>query len=440
MFNLSKLDKNTLRIALPLIASNITIPLVGFVDNMMMGQFGSAIYLGAIGLGSIIINYILFSFGFIKSITTGLVSQHSGSNDYKNLIISTYQVFFISMVISFVLLFFRQEIIYFSLQIMNASNEVKQSTKLYLDYRIWSIPAIFIRDILIGYYIGIQKIRLAMWISIVVNLINIIFDYYLVYFLNYGIEGIAIASLIAEYSIIFFVFFAFRNNEIFTSKMIQWTQIFRWSSIKDKVFINIDMFMRSLILMTVFLYFMSIGASYGNLTLAANTILINFFFIFSYGIDGFAHASEVLVGYAVGKKDKNLIKNSIRSTGKLSLILTFIYLLIFVLFDDNFINIISQNTDIINLASYFTYYLYMIFLFSFFAFWLDGVFIGAMRTKLLRNIMIFSGTSFFILETSFFGGNNDGLWLSFLIFFGLRSLFLSICLYKYLKDNKFLEN
>ena len=433
MFNLSKLDKDTLKIALPLIASNITIPLVGFVDNMMMGQFGSAIYLGAIGLGSIIISYILFSFGFIKSITTGLVSQHSGSSDYKNLIISTYQVLLISMVISFILLFFRQEIIYFSLQIMNASNEVKQSTKLYLDYRIWSIPAIFIRDILIGYYIGIRKTKLAMWISIVVNLINIIFDYYLVYFLNYGIEGIAIASLIAEYSIIFFVFLAFRNEEIFKSKIIQWTKIFLWKSIKDKVLINIDMFLRSLILMTVFLYFMGVGASYGDLTLAVNTILLNFFFIFSYGIDGFAHASEVLVGYAVGKKDKNLIKSSIISTGKLSLVLTSIYLLIFIIFDDNFINIVTQNTDIINLASYFTIYLYMIFLFSVFAFWLDGVFIGAMKTKLLRNIMILSGASFFILETSFFGGNNDSLWFSFLIFFALRSLFLLISLIYFMK-------
>ena len=152
--NITSIDRNTLKIAIPLIISNITIPLVGFVDNVMMGHLGSAIYIGAIGVGAIIISYILFSFGFIKSLTTGFVSQHAGSKANERLLLSLSHLILISFFISIFILFFREEIIYFSILLMDPSEEVSQGAKVYLDYRIWSVPAIFFRDILIGSSIG----------------------------------------------------------------------------------------------------------------------------------------------------------------------------------------------------------------------------------------------------------------------------------------------
>jgi len=192
-YQISKLDKNTLRIAIPLIISNITIPLVGFVDNVMMGYLGSTIYIGAIGIGAIIISYILFSFGFIKSITTGFVSQDTGTNNDEKLLLSLFHIFLISSFISLLILVFRDYIISFGLELMNTSNEVKQSSRIYLDYRIWSIPAIFLRDILVGYYIGVQKTKMAMIISIIINIVNIILDYIFIILLSFNIEGVAIA-------------------------------------------------------------------------------------------------------------------------------------------------------------------------------------------------------------------------------------------------------
>ncbi len=438
--NITSIDRNTLKIAIPLIISNITIPLVGFVDNVMMGHLDSAIYIGAIGVGAIIISYILFSFGFIKSLTTGFVSQHAGSKSNEKLFLSLSHLILISSFISFLILLFREEIIYFSLFLMEPSPEVSQGAKVYLDYRIWSVPAIFLRDILIGYYIGSQQTKIAMSISITVNIINIILDYIFIYHLGFNIEGIAIASLIAEYSVIIFIIYALRTEKIFSNIMISFTKIFYWEDIKSKILINTDMFIRSFLLMTIFVYFMSIGASYGDEVLAANTILLNFFLIFSHGVDGFAHSAEVLVGNSIGKKNKETLNESIYSTGKLSIYLMLIYLVFFVLFSDSIIAFIT-NLEIVNiLSARYMFYVYLIFIFATIAFWLDGVFIGAIKVKLLRNIMIIAGGAFFILETILLGGNNDGLWLSFLIFFGLRSLFLSIFLYKYLKDNKFLEN
>ena len=440
MLNISSIDRNTLKIAIPLIISNITIPLVGFVDNVMMGHLGSVIYIGAIGVGAIIISYILFSFGFIKSLTTGFVSQHSGSKSDLKLLLSLAHLTLIASSISIVIIFFREEIVFFSLMLMDPSLEVSQGAKIYLDYRIWSVPAIFYRDILIGYYIGSQQTKIAMGISITVNIINILLDYIFIFYLGFSIEGVAIASLIAEYSVIFFILYAFKTEKIFSRVSIGLSDIFDWEKIKSKLMINTDMFIRSFLLMTIFVYFMSIGASYGNEVLAANTILLNFFFLFSHGIDGFAHSAEVLVGNSIGKKNRNILNSSIFSTGKLSIYLMIFYTIFFIFFSQDIIAFITNNETVNILSNTYMLYIYLIFLFATIAFWLDGVFIGAIKVKLLRNVMIISGLSFFLLETILLGGDNQGLWLSFLIFFGLRSLFLSIILYKYINDNKFLEN
>lgn len=440
MLNISSIDRNTLKIAIPLIISNITIPLVGFVDNVMMGHLGSVVYIGAIGVGTIIISYILFSFGFIKSLTTGFVSQHSGSKSDIKLLLSLAHLTLIASSISIVIIFFREEIVFFSLMLMDPSFEVSQGAKIYLDYRIWSVPAIFYRDILIGYYIGSQQTKIAMGISITVNIINILLDYIFIFYLGFGIEGVAIASLIAEYSVIFFILYAFKTEKIFSRVSIGLGDIFDWGKIKSKLMINSDMFIRSFLLMTIFVYFMSIGASYGNEVLAANTILLNFFFIFSHGIDGFAHSAEVLVGNSIGKKNQNILNRSILSTGKLSIYLMIFYIIFFIFFSQNIIAFITNNEIVNIISNTYMFYIYLIFLFATIAFWLDGVFIGAIKVKLLRNVMVISGISFFLLETILLGGDNQGLWLSFLIFFGLRSLFLSIILYKYINGNKFLEN
>ena len=439
MFNsFSRIDKNPLKIAIPLIISNITIPLVGFVDNVMMGHLGSMVYLGAIGVGSIIISYILFSFGFIKSLTTGFVSQHTGSSNTQELLLSLSHLLLISSFISFLIILFRDQIIIFSLNFMNASSEVNINSKIYLDYRIWSIPAIFLRDILIGYYIGVQKIKAAIIISITVNLLNIILDYYFIYILNYSIEGVAIASLISEYSVVFFILYAIKNENIFKNTNLKIHEIFDWLMIKKKILVNMNMFLRSFILMTIFIYFMKVGASYGDSILAANAILLNFFFLFSYGIDGFAHSSEVLVGNSIGKKDNVLLKQSIYSTGKFSVILASIYLIIFNVFDLSILQFVTNLEVIHTIVLSNITYLYLIFISATVAFWLDGVFIGSLKVTLLRNIMIISGILFFFVETILLQGNNDNLWVSFLVFFTARSMLLGIALHYHMKNNRFI--
>ena len=430
---MSKFDYKVLRIAFPLIFSNITIPLVGFVDNIMMGYLGSTIFIGAIGIGTIIISYLIFSFSFIKSITTGFVSQSTGSRDYESLFKSIYQLLFITTLISFLILLFREKIIYHALNLVDGSSDVLINSRIYLEIRIWSIPAIFIRDILIGYYIGTQKTLFAMAISMSINIINIFLDILFIYYLNYSIEGAAYASVIAEYSVLIFVIYAVITEKHF--KKISISELLDAKSLSAKVRVNLDMFIRSLILMTCFAFFMLESASFGDSILAANTILLNFFFIFSHGIDGFAHASEVLVGDAVGQKNRKLLVNSVYTTGKYSLILSFIFIAFFALFGDDIVSVISNLTLLRQTVNEYIIWLFGIFLLATVAFWLDGVFIGLLETTLLRNIMIASGSIFFIIQIFIGNSNNHYLWLCFLIFFSLRSIFLGYSLIGKLKNH-----
>ena len=392
----------------------------------MMGYLGSVVYIGAIGVGSIIISYILFSFGFIKSITTGFVSQNTGAKNYSETFRSLYQILVISLFISFIILIFRDQIINVALSFVNGSSEVLINSKIYLEIRIWSIPAIFIRDILIGYYIGTQRTVLAMFVSIFINLVNIILDIIFIYYLDYSIEGVAIASIIAEYSVIIFVLVAYFKEKNIVQ--IDINTLFTRNSFLKKISVNADMFLRSLILMTCLSYFIITSAGFGDVVLAANAVLLNFFFIFSHGLDGFAHASEVLVGDAVGKKKRGYLINSIFTTGKFSFYFMLIYLIIFLVLSSKIILFISDVTELIFTVEEYIFWLYGIFVVATIAFWLDGVFIGFLKTKLLRNVMIASGSIYLIQVLLSLNSDNHFLWLALLTFFFSRSFLLVMSL------------
>ena len=368
----------------------------------------------------------MFSFGFIKSITTGFVSQNTGAKNYSETFRSLYQILIISLFISFIILIFRDQIINVALSFVNGSSEVLINSKIYLEIRIWSIPAIFIRDILIGYYIGTQRTVLAMFVSIFINLINIILDIIFIYYLDYSIEGVAIASIIAEYSVIIFVLVAYFKEKNIVR--IDINTLFTRNSFLRKISANADMFLRSLILMTCLSYFIITSAGFGDVVLAANAVLLNFFFIFSHGLDGFAHASEVLVGDAVGKKKRGYLINSIFTTGKFSFYFMLIYLIIFLVLSSKIILFISDVTVLIFTVEEYIFWLYGIFIVATIAFWLDGVFIGFLKTKLLRNVMIASGSIYLIQALLSSNSDNHFLWLALLTFFFSRSFLLVMSL------------
>ena len=420
-------DRQILKIAIPLIFSNLSVPLVGFVDNAVLGHLSSPVYLASAGLGAIIMSYILFSFGFIKSTTTGFISQIDHLDDSKS-IRSIYQIFIITAGISIILIIFKDFLITGLLSIMGETGVINNNASIYLDIRFWSIPAVFIRDIFIGYLIGIKKVSYAMRIIISINLLNIVLDYLFVYIFSMTVDGVAYASLIAESSIYIFIFyFVLKNNE-FINKNVFIDSIYKISSLKNKIIVNGNMFIRSIILMTCFASFMSFSANYGEIVLAANTILLNFFFIFSYGIDAFAHASEVLVGNSVGEKNSSKYDLVVKSSFKFTYIVLILFLMVFLFFSSNIINVITDHKEVITIASENIIFLFLIVIFGSIAFCIDGILIGALQHTTMRNIMILSGLIYSISILFISQENYVTIWYAFIAFFGARSVFLLLSL------------
>jgi len=421
------IDRQILKIALPLVFSNLSVPLVGLVDNAVLGHLNSPLYLASAGLGAIIMSYIMFSFGFIKSTTTGYISQFDNlGNDKK--ITTIHQIIIISALISFLLLFFKDALIWYSLSILGEPGAINDNATVYLDIRFWSIPPIFLRDIFIGYLIGIKRVSTAMKIIITINLLNIILDYYFVFILNMNIEGVAYASLISESSIIIFIFIFLINDRGFLNKRIFKESVSSFTSLKNKLLVNGNMFIRSVILMTCFAHFMSLSADYGEIVLAANTILLNFFFIFSYGIDAFAHASEVMVGNSVGEKNVQKYDYVVRSSFKFTFLIALIFLSIFIIFSSNIFSLITSHIDVIQKAEQNFFFLLLVIIFGSIAFCIDGILIGGLQHQLMRNIMIISGLVYFSSINVLHSEIGSFIWYPFILFFLTRSILLFLYL------------
>ena len=420
---LNATDRQILKIAIPLIFSNLSVPLVGLVDNAVLGHLSSPLYLASAGLGAIIMSYVLFSFGFIKSTTTGYIAQLDHLAHEKT-VSSIYQIFIISSLISFLLLFFKDILINYSLNIIGESGLINDNAKTYLDIRFWSIPAIFIRDIFIGYLIGIKKVSKAMKIIISINLLNVILDYLFVYVFSMNIEGVAYASLIAESSIVFFIINHLLHDRRFINKDIFLSSLKNLSKLKNKLIVNGNMFIRSIILMTCFAHFMSLSADYGEIILAANTILLNFFFIFSYGIDAFAHSTEVMVGNAVGEKNIKKYDVSIYSSFKLTLTIALLFLLFFLIFSNNIIHTITSHINVIESVQENIIFLFMVVMFGSIAFCIDGILIGGLQHIRMRNVMIISGLIYFLSVYLLEFNLSAMIWYPFILFFITRSLLL----------------
>jgi len=420
-------DRQILKIALPLIFSNLSVPLVGFVDNAVLGHLNSPVYLASAGLGAIIMSYVLFSFGFIKSTTTGFISQIDHLDRLKS-VRSIYQVFIITTLISIALLLSKDFLIIASLNIMGEAGVINSNASIYLDIRFWSIPAVFIRDIFIGYLIGIKKVSYAMRIIISINLLNIVLDYLFVFVFSMTIEGVAYASLIAESSIYVFVaYFLIKNNE-FLNKTVFIESCEKLSHLKNKLIVNGNMFIRSIILMTCFASFMSLSANYGEVVLAANTILLNFFFIFSYGIDAFAHASEVLIGNSVGEKNSSKYDQVVKSSFKFVYSILTLFLVIFLFFSTNIINSITDHSEVITVVKENIIFLFLVVIFGSIAFCIDGILIGALQHIQMRNIMILSGLSYALSILLIGQDTYITIWYAFIIFFSTRSILLFLSL------------
>lgn len=421
------MNKSIIKLAIPNIISNITIPLLGLVDMILMGHLGSASYIGAIALGGTIFSVLYSFFSFLRAGTTGFTAQAYGNDDSNEIIYSLYRSICIGIPIIVLILSLQIPIAKISTLLLEGSDDVKALAIKYFYIRIWAAPANIMLYCLNGWFVGMQNTKIPMFIAILINVMNIIASYVLVMILNQNVNGVAWGTVLAQYSglLLAIILLIAKYKSHFVK--IDFKILFNIDKIKRFFKVNGDFMIRSFLLIISIAIFTNKSAELGDNTLAVNMIILQSFYIFSYFTDGFAYAGEALVGKFVGANDSNNLIKVIKHLLAWGFAISIPFTILYAIFPSAFVRIISENPDILTEVK--PYYIYMIIipLITFTAFIWDGIYIGATASKAIRNTMIISTIFIFIpsLYILMPALNNHGLWISFLLFMTARGISMS---------------
>lgn len=418
------LKKNEiLRIALPAIVSNITVPLLGLIDIAIVGHLGSAIYIGAIAVGSTIFNLIYWIFGFLRMGTSGMTSQAYGRKDTDETAHMLVRSAGIALAIALLLLLFQIPVINASLFFIHPTSEVKELATLYFYILIWGAPATLGLYAFTGWFIGMQNSRFPMYIAITQNLVNIAVSLLLVCGLGMKVAGVAIGTLIAQYAgLTIAVLLWFRKYRNLCNRL-NFKGIWTGNQMAAFFSINRHLFLRTLCLVFVTLFFTSAGARQGNLILAVNTLLLQFFMIFSYFTDGFAYAGEALTGRQIGARNFKAIRHTIKDLFVWGIVLMFIFSAVYALFGNYFIHFLTNEKEVVEASVDYFWWVVAIPAASILAFTWDGIFIGATAGKQMFISMATAAIIFFVIY--YFTRNyigNHAVWLAFISYLLMRGI------------------
>ncbi len=428
--------KKIFRIAIPMILSAISIPMLGIVDTAILGHLDSPKYLAAINIGATIFNVLFWGFGFLKMSTTGLIAQSLGEKNQSKINLQLTQSILIAIIIALILLILQKWLGYYSINFASSQGIIADMAHQYFSIRIFSAPATLLIYVFVGYFLAIQKSKVVLWIMLVNQVGNMVLDYLFVMRFNYGIAGVAYGSLISEYLALMVGCYYLIKSKYRLPKL---QQLKDWLSKTDEIShffrLNRDIFIRTLCLMAVFALMTKGSARLGELSLAGNAVLLNFFYLMSYGLDGFAHAVESLCGEYYGARDKNKFKAIIRSVFIISFAVAALFSLLYLFFSSHLINLLT-SIDSVQLYAYkYTIWLVLIPLIAMPSFVYDGVFVATTNAKIMRNSMVIATIFCYIplwyLLRKF---DNHGLWMAFVGFFIVRSTTIHVYYRKWIKQ------
>lgn len=414
------MNKQILHIALPSIISNITVPLLALVDTTIVGHLGSASYIAAIALGGMIFNMIYWLFNFLRMGTGGLTAQAYGANQHQATSYILLRSLTIAGGIALTLLLLQRPIFQVTFHFVTATAEVRSLSSIYFNILIWGAPAMLALYSFTGWFLGMQNARIPMCIAITQNVVNIAVSTLLVFGCHLKIEGVALGTLISQYTaLLLAVIFCLTKFDV--KQHFELKAILDINTLKRFFQVNRDIFLRTLCLIAVTTYFTSAGSTQGELTLAANTLLMQFFIIFSYFMDGFAYAGEALGGRYFGAHDRLNFQRMTRCLfawgGALSVLFFFIYFLS----GTSLLHLLTDDSQVINRAQQYLPIIYFIPPISFAAFLFDGLYIGTTATRYMLISMFCASAAFFVL-INVCTLSNTLLWLAFLVYLGGRGL------------------
>lgn len=433
------LHKQVLLLAIPMVLSNITVPLLGLVDAAVIGHLEHAWYLGGVALGSTMISVSFWLLGFLRMSTTGLTAQSYGANNKHQLGLVFTQGMVMAMGFAALFLLFHSAIADWVFSFSDASEQVKHYGEQYFVIRAWSAPAALANLVLLGWLLGTQNARAPMWMVVISNVTNIVLDVVFVIGFGWKVEGAALASVIADYTGMSFGLYCvyrtwLRDQLPAIIKLVKDTT----HDLSRFVKLNRDIFLRSLCLQAAFTFMTFQGASFGDDIVAANAVLMSFLMMISYGMDGFAYAMEAMVGKAIGAKDREQLNQSLIGTFFWSLVICGLLTLVFGLAGSSLISLITDITEVHSIALQYLPWLVAMPLVSMWCFLLDGIFVGATKGKEMRNTMFLSACTFFAVFYSMEFLGNHALWLAMLSFMAMRGLSLAAIFYRQWGKGEFL--
>ncbi len=412
-------------LAVPIMLANISTPLLGAVDTAVVGRLPDAAYIGGVAVGAVLFNFLVWGFGFLRMGTTGFTAQAFGAGDTDELRAALLRPLVLALALGTLLIVAQVPIGFVAFNLLEASAAVEGFARSYYDIRIWSAPAALVNYALIGWLLGAQRARAMFALQVALNGINIVLDLVFVIGLGWGIEGVAWASVIAEVA-------AAALGLVIVGRALaraggRWdrARLLRRERLSALFRVNRDIFLRTLALTVAFGYFTVQGAEMGDVTLAANAILMHLLFFMAYGLDGFSHAAEILAGGAVGARSRRAFRAAVNAATIWALVMATVIAAVYALLGPAIIGLFTVLGEVRAAAETYLPWMLLLPFVSVWGFLLDGIFIGATRTAAMRNAMALSLGAYLVacwLLVPAFG--NHGLWLAFTVFMAARALTL----------------
>ena len=413
-----------LKIALPIVLSNATVPILGLVDTGVVGQMGRAAPIGAVGIGAIIITSLYWFFGFLRMGTTGLAGQAHGAGRSGEVTAILTRAILTGLVGGLVLILLQWPLFLGAFLLSPASDEVETLARSYMSIRIWSAPAAISIFGITGWLIALERTRAVLVLQLWMNGLNMLLDLWFVLGLGWGVSGVAFATFLAEWTGLALALYLCRDA-FANPAWRDWARVFDRARLKRMLVVNTDILIRSLALLSIFVSFLFLGSDFGDVTLAANQILLQFIEITAHALDGFAFAAEALVGQAVGRASVPRMRRSIMLVTVWSLVGTVMLSLVFALFGGAIVDLMAKAPAVQAEARVYLPYMLLVPVLGVASWLLDGIFIGATRTADMRNMSVLAALTYFaavLVLVPIYG--NHGLWMAFLLSFVARAVTL----------------
>ena len=420
------INRQIFRLAIPNIISNFSVPLLSAVDTALMGRLETEHYLGAVGIGGALFSFIYWGFGFLRMATTGMVAQSYGEEDYSECGFLLIRGLTLGILIGLFLLSFQWLIIDISFHLMTTSSEVEQLGRTYFHIRIYAAPAVLCLHVFHGVFLGLQNAHYPMLLTIIVNAINIFLNILFVKVYGMKVEGVALATVIAQYIGLLFATLLFIGKYPTLLRTWDVKKIFAFPKLKRFISISNDIFIRTLCLVFSNAYFTAKSAALSDTYLAINTILLQYINLMSYAIDGFAFAAESMIGKYKGAGDVHRIKASIKHIFIFGFIFSGLFSLIFLLYGNRLLYLFTDKQDLISLTKPYLIWIIVAPVINIAAYIWDGIYLGATASKSLRNSMIVAMALFLCSIYMLSPYGNHGLWAALTILLIVRGVILTV--------------